>query len=164
MNKKNKRQTRTRREKRQVKLDPRGVALPIDEILRWSENNGANSALESEVYEFVLAMHPDFKAYVQSGKPLPEEVAGPDGDSWSPALHLSMHAVIEGQLLQNDPIGVLDLALEFEAQEKIDAHEIRHSMMDVFAQHLWSMQAEGKPFDHEAYLAELPASFQLYCG
>ena len=166
-NSKKKRQTNRRKRPQSLKLDVNGVDVPLtalrkQEIERSDEEDFLFDG--DEMYATVLAMHPDFEQIVLDGRSLPDELVGEDGEPWSPNLHLAIHEAVESQLANDDPKGILDVALAFEAEAKIGAHQIRHAIMNALTQQIWSMQHKKTDFDTDRYFRDIQASYREFCG
>ena len=46
--------------------------------------------------------HPDLRRALESGS-LPEELTDEQGNAWNPRVHLTMHAIVERQIANDDP-------------------------------------------------------------
>lgn len=166
--KKNNQRTRRARLKKRAQptLDPNGIDIPFAESLRRYQELLDSGMFDDDfdADEIVLQMHPDFLAFHESGRQLPEEATNEDGDLWSPRMHLGMHSAVESQLVRNQPEGIFSMACEMEKEGRIGSHQIRHAIADVLAQMIWSMQKEDKLFDDDLYLREIPERYQVYAG
>jgi hypothetical protein len=92
---------------------------------------------------------------------LPDEIGGEDGQPMSPRAHSHIHAVLERQLADDEPKGVLAIARELE-QLGVSRHDVRHEIGAVIAEHMWYMTKECCPFDEDRYLAELRKIVESY--
>jgi len=110
---------------------------------------------EEAALEIAVRDHPEWRRAWEKGE-LPDEIIGEDGQPMSPHTHLQIHAVVERQLVADEPKGVLVIAHELE-QLGVSKHNVRHEIGAVIAEHMWYMTKEGCPFDEGRYLAELRA-------
>ncbi len=147
-------------------LNPLGVDLPLDHSARAEGSNSGGLTIAADVfYEISLEMHPDFRAFTANGRRLPEELTSSDGTSWSPQLHLNLHAGIEERLAKNEPPGILQQAQRLESEGKIGTHQIRHILMDALASQIWQMQKKGElSFDPDGFFAEIEAGYRRLLG
>lgn len=74
----------------------------------------------------------------------------------NPALHASMHAVIENQLAENNPPATR-AALVRLMNEGLDRHEALHAVASIVSAHMFEMMKSQKDFDEATYCRELDA-------
>jgi hypothetical protein len=117
---------------------------------------------EAEAYEIALDNHPDLKAMERAGM-LPEKLLDQHEGPWSPRLHLELHAVVERQLATDQPKGIVELAIQFEREKKLCAHEVKHVIVAALTEQIWNMQHEHLPFNEEQYFIDVGAAYQRWC-
>jgi hypothetical protein len=108
---------------------------------------------EDAALEIALRDHPEYGRAWNKDE-LPEEIIGEDGQPMSPRAHLHIHAVVERQLADDEPKGVVTIARELELLG-VSRHDVRHEIGTVITEHMWYMTKEGCPFDEGRYLADL---------
>jgi hypothetical protein len=108
---------------------------------------------EDEALLIVLGDHPQWRRQWEDGT-LPDEITGEDGEPMSPRMHIEVHIVVERQLADDEPAGVIEVAQELE-QLGLSRHDIRHEISRAVAGQLWHMDKEGCAFDEGRYLLDL---------
>ncbi len=117
---------------------------------------------EDEAYEITLDNHPDLKAMERMGT-LPEELLDENIGIWNPRMHLTLHAAIEQQLASNEPKGIVEMAIRFEREKKLCAHEIKHVIIAALTEQVWTMQHDNVPFDEKLYFIDIEAAYHRWC-
>jgi hypothetical protein len=74
----------------------------------------------------------------------------------NPFLHLSMHLSITEQVSIDQPRGI-KLAVERLASRRSSMHDAHHEVMEALGDMVWASQRSGRPFDGEAYIANVLA-------
>lgn len=75
-------------------------------------------------------------------------------DGVNPALHVTFHVIIEGQIAEANPPEVID-ALERLQRQGLSRHEAIHEIGAVFGKHLWEALKFKRPFNLAAYAQKL---------
>ncbi len=117
---------------------------------------------EDEAREIVLDNHPDLKEMELAGT-LPDKMLDEDIGIWSPRLHIAMHTVVERQLACNEPTGIVEMAVKFEREGTLSAHEIKHVIVAALSEQIWTMQHNQVPFDEQQYFVDIEAAYQRWC-
>jgi Domain of unknown function (DUF1841) len=165
-NKKNLRRLAAKaRRKDRIPKRPGFAPQDLPDAIEAKMNEGLlhNGLDEDEAYAMILDNHPDLKEMQQSGA-LPEEFIDENGTRWNPRLHLAMHAVVERQLAVDEPKGVVELAIRFEREKKLCAHEIKHVIAAALAEQIWAMQHEKVGFDEKQYFIGIEDAYQRRCN
>lgn len=115
---------------------------------------------EDQAWEIALRDHPDLRRALESDS-LPEELADEQGNVWNPRAHLTLHAIIERQIANDEPAGVSAIAEQL-TKGGVPRHEIRHIICQPMSAQMWYMMKEGCPFDDERYLRELHEILNTY--
>ena len=113
---------------------------------------------EDEAREIALENHPDLKEMELAGT-LPDRMLDENDGVWSPRMHIAMHTVIERQLACNEPAGIVELAIKFEGEGKLCAHEIKHVIAAALVEQIWAMQHTQVAFDEEQYFVDIEAAY-----
>lgn len=142
MAKKKKRRQRPSSDFEPFRSEPTGEALSDDEAM-----------------ERVLNYHPDLKRLARAGR-LPEEMTDPSGNVWSPRMHLTVHVIIEQQLANDAPSGIVALANRLEQEKKLNWHDVRHVLAAAMSEQLWYMQKELCPCDEQRYFLDIERLYQ----
>jgi len=102
----------------------------------------------------VIAEHPEYVAFLESGEtPLGAEFT-PEGGHANPFLHLGLHLAIREQVATDRPAGIAQVHATL-MQRLGGAHEAEHAMIEPLAQALWDAQRSGRAPDEQAYLEQL---------
>lgn len=117
---------------------------------------------EEEAREIALDNHPDLKEMELAGT-LPDKMLDEDIGIWSPRLHIAMHTVVERQLACNEPTGIVEMAIKFEREGTLCAHEIKHVIVAALSEQIWTMQHNQVPFDEHLYFVDIEAAYQRWC-
>ncbi|HBO44028.1 MAG TPA: hypothetical protein DD670_08860 [Planctomycetaceae bacterium] len=115
---------------------------------------------EDDALQLVLKSHPEWRRQWERGT-LPDEMLGEDGEPMSPHMHLQIHVVVERQLADDEPKGVVAVARELE-QLGVSKHEVRHAIGRAVANQLWKLMHELREFDVDEYMAELREIVKSY--
>lgn len=150
------------RDSRLPQLDAVGIDVPIKESIDAAPEHSDLLDEESFFYERSLEMHPVLLELDHAGE-LPEEAVDEDGNVWNVTMHLNIHAILENQLANNQPEGITEVALKMEAEHILSSHEVRHVIMNSIATSIWKLQRDKVPFDDQAYMADIDASYRLFC-
>ncbi len=116
---------------------------------------------EHEARDIALDLHPDLKAMERAGT-MPKEMLDENGGIWSPAMHIAMHSVIESQLASDQPPGIVELAIKFEREGKLCAHEIKHVIAAALGEQIWKMQHENVPFNEKEYFVNIEEAYKRW--
>jgi len=101
----------------------------------------------------VIAEHPEYIAWLESGDPLQAEFT-PEGGRENPFLHMGLHLAIREQVSTDRPAGIADIHRALAARAG-GAHEAEHRMIEPLAETLWEAQRSGRAPDEIAYLERL---------
>lgn len=106
----------------------------------------------------ILAEHPDLAAAIDAGR---SEIHI-DGQTMSPAMHISMHEIVANQLWDEDPPEVWETAQRL-IGAGYDRHEILHMLASVASAGVYAALVEARPHDlnkTRAALKALPESWE----
>lgn len=109
---------------------------------------------EADAMELVLQYHPELKRLSAAGQ-LPELMTDAKGNEWNPRMHLLLHVVIERQLANDTPSGIVAVAQRLEQEKKLNQHDVKHVLAAAVAEQLWYMQTELCPFDEARYFQDI---------
>ncbi|MBS0579045.1 MAG: DUF1841 family protein [Proteobacteria bacterium] len=101
----------------------------------------------------VIAEHPEYIAWLESGDPLQAEFT-PEGGRANPFLHMGLHLAIREQVGTDRPAGIAQIHRALAARAG-GAHEAEHRMIEPLAEALWEAQRSGRAPDELAYLERL---------
>lgn len=101
----------------------------------------------------VIAEHPEYIAWLESGDPLRAEFT-PEGGRENPFLHMGLHLAIREQVGTDRPAGIAEIHRAL-ATRAGGAHEAEHRMIEPLAEALWEAQRSGRPPDELGYLERL---------
>ena len=116
---------------------------------------------EDDAMELAWWLHPDLDRLRLSGN-LPEELMDGDGNVWNPVMHINMHAIIERQLATNDPDGVVELAIKYEREGKLNSHEIGHVLAAAVGDEMWYTSTNKVLFDANRYFENIRLNYQTF--
>lgn len=102
----------------------------------------------------VIAEHPEYVPWLESGEEALAADFTPEGGRENPFLHMALHLAIRDQVATDRPQGIARLQREL-AQRLGDAHAAEHAMMEALAETLWEAQRGGGAPDERAYLQRL---------
>jgi len=109
--------------------------------------------LESQIGE-VVALHPEYHAFLEKGEEALEKDFSPDMGESNPFMHMGLHLGIREQLSVNRPIGITDTYTRLLKKYK-DIHRTEHEMMECLAEMIWQAQRSGAAPDEQSYLKQL---------
>lgn len=159
MGKKRKRDRKPRRRHRPSPLRQRppiddDVTFDADSLtFAWDDDPEGNLS-EERAMAIVLKNHPDLERMWKQGT-LPDEMVNEDGNVWSPRAHLEMHVIIERQLANDTPAGIVDVADRLKAEKKLNEHDVKHVLAAAVGEQIWYMLKEGVLFDEHRYLSDI---------
>ena len=97
----------------------------------------------------VVALHPEYQAFVLAPGALAQEFDGSDGRT-NPFLHMGLHIAIHEQLATGLPPEAAQTHQRL-ARRLGDAHAAEHRLIDCLAQTLWQAQRDGRAPDMDGY-------------
>lgn len=112
------------------------------------------SPLEARIAD-VIAEHPEYHAFIESGEAAVEAEFAPEAGAVNPYLHLGLHVAIREQVAIDRPPGVSEIHRLLSA--RLGRHRADHAMLECLAEVLWEAQRAGTAPDDDAYLARLTA-------
>jgi len=118
-------------------------------------NGVALQPLEAQVAA-VIAEHPEYVPWLESGNDAVSAEFAPEGGQQNPFLHLGLHLAIREQVATNRPPGITAIH-ETLSKRMADAHAAEHAMLEPLAETLWEAQRSGRMPDEMAYLEKLRA-------
>jgi hypothetical protein len=101
----------------------------------------------------VIAEHPEYVTWLESGEAALNTEFTPEGGRENPFLHMGLHLAIREQVTTNRPAGITDVHQKLST--RLGAHEAEHAMLQPLAETLWEAQREGRMPDEEVYLERL---------
>jgi len=102
----------------------------------------------------VVAEHPEYVAWVESGEAALEAQFAPQGGRENPFLHMGLHLAIREQVATDRPAGIAQVYAEL-ARRTGSAHAAEHAMIEPLVEALWQAQRSGRAPDEQAYLERL---------
>lgn len=102
----------------------------------------------------VIAEHPEYIPWLESGENALAADFTPEGGRENPFLHLALHLAIRDQVATDRPQGIARVHREL-AQRLGDAHAAEHAMLEPLAEAIWEAQRGGGAPDETAYLRRL---------
>ena len=102
----------------------------------------------------VIAEHPEYVAWLESGDQALSAEFTPEGGRENPFLHMGLHLAIREQVATNRPAGIADIHQKL-SQRLAGAHAAEHAMLELLAETLWDAQRQGRVPDEQAYLERL---------
>lgn len=97
----------------------------------------------------VLALHPEYQAFVLSPDALVQEFDGSDGRT-NPYLHMGLHLAVREQLATGLPPEAAQTHRRL-ARRLGAAHAAEHRLIDCLAHTLWQAQRDGRAPDMDGY-------------
>ena len=104
----------------------------------------------------VIAEHPEYVAWLETGKEVLTADFTPEGGRENPFLHMGMHLAIREQLSTNRPAGFADLHRRL-CEQLGDAHQAEHALLEPLGETLWEAQRAGRAPDEADYLRKVEA-------
>jgi hypothetical protein len=111
--------------------------------------------LEAQVAA-VIAEHPEYIAWLETGKEVLAADFAPEDGRENPFLHMGMHLAIREQLSTNRPAGFAALHLRL-SEHYGNAHEAEHALLAPLGETLWEAQRAGRAPDQADYLRKVEA-------
>jgi len=102
----------------------------------------------------VIAEHPEYVAWLESGEQVVAADFTPEGGRENPFLHMGLHLAIREQVSTNRPPGITDIHQKLSTRLG-GAHAAEHAMLEPLAEALWEAQRAGRMPDEQAYLERL---------
>src|SRR5690348_13117379 len=102
----------------------------------------------------VIAEHPEYIAWLESGESALGAEFTPEGGRENPFLHMGLHLAIREQVATNRPAGITDIHQKLSARLG-GAHAAEHAMLVPLGETLWEAQRQGRMPDEQAYLERL---------
>jgi hypothetical protein len=102
----------------------------------------------------VVAEHPEYVAWLESGTDALGAEFTPEGGRENPFLHMGLHLAIREQVATNRPAGIAGIHEKLSARLG-GAHAAEHAMLEPLAEALWEAQRQGRMPDEQAYLERL---------
>src|ERR1700748_3350467 len=102
----------------------------------------------------VIAEHPEYVAWLESGDEALTSEFTPEGRRQNPFLHMGLHLAIRDQVATDRPVGVTALHAAL-TKRMGDPHAAEHAMLERLAETMWEAQRNGRPPDEQAYLERL---------
>jgi hypothetical protein len=102
----------------------------------------------------VIAEHPEYVAWVETGEQALGADFSPEGGRENPFLHMGLHLAIREQVSTDRPHGIA--AVHEKLSTRLgDAHAAEHAMLEPLAEILWEAQRSGQMPDEQVYLDRL---------
>ncbi len=109
--------------------------------------------LEAQVVA-VIADHPEYAAWLESG----EEALGaeftPAGKQLNPFLHMGLHLALRDQIATDRPAGIASVHRGLVVRLG-SPHSAEHKMLELLGETLWEAQRDGRAPDERRYLERL---------
>jgi hypothetical protein len=102
----------------------------------------------------VIAEHPEYVAWLESGDQALSAEFTPEGGRENPFLHMGLHLAIREQVATNRPAGIAEIHQKLSTRLG-GAHAAEHAMLEPLAETLWDAQRQGRAPDEQAYLERL---------
>ena len=102
----------------------------------------------------VIAEHPEYIAWLESGEEALAAEFRPEGGRANPFLHMGLHLAIREQVATDRPPGIAHLHQELVRRSE-SAHAAEHRMIEPLAETLWEAQRNACLPDETAYLERL---------
>ena len=148
------------------RLNPDGIDIPIQVSIDSVKDRPEDvDGMEQDDFsrQFTLEMHPDLLEIFDAGD-LPDKAIDEQGNEWNVNAHLSFHTIVENQLAQDAPSGIVKQALKMESDGILGSHDVRHVIANAFAAHFSEMNNEDRAFDEQQYLAMISESYAEFCA
>jgi hypothetical protein len=111
--------------------------------------------LEAQVAA-VIAEHPEYIAWLETGKEVLAADFAPEDGRENPFLHMGMHLAIREQLSTNRPAGFAELHRKL-CVHYGNSHEAEHALLTPLGETLWEAQRAGRAPDESDYLRKVEA-------
>jgi len=102
----------------------------------------------------VIAEHPEYVAWLESGEDALAAEFPPEGGRANPFLHMGLHLAIREQVATDRPAGIAQLHAGLSGRLG-SAHAAEHAMLEPLAETLWEAQRDARLPDEQAYLERL---------
>jgi hypothetical protein len=102
----------------------------------------------------VIAEHPEYIPFLESGDTALGTDFTPEGGQANPFLHLGLHLAIREQVATDRPKGIAAIHQKLAARLG-DAHAAEHAMLEPLAETIWEAQRSGILPDEQRYLERL---------
>jgi hypothetical protein len=102
----------------------------------------------------VIAEHPEYIAWLESGEGALSAEFTPEGGQENPFLHMGLHLAIREQVATNRPAGIAAIHQKL-AGRLGGAHAAEHAMLEPLAETIWEAQRQGQVPDEQVYLERL---------
>ena len=123
------------------------------EAWRKFSNHAPLEPLEAQLAA-VIAEHPEYVAWVESGDQALGAEFTPEGGRENPFLHMGLHLAIREQVATNRPAGITEIHEKLSARLG-GAHAAEHAMLEPLAEELWEAQRAGRMPDEQGYFERL---------
>jgi Domain of unknown function (DUF1841) len=104
----------------------------------------------------VIAEHPEYIAWLETGKEVLSADFTPEGGRENPFLHMGMHLAIREQVSTDRPAGFVELHRRL-CDHYGNAHEAEHALLEPLGETLWEAQRAGRAPDEQDYLRKVAA-------
>jgi len=104
----------------------------------------------------VIAEHPEYIAWLETGKEVLAAEFTPEDGRENPFLHMGMHLAIREQVSTNRPAGFADLHRQL-CEHYGNSHEAEHALLMPLGETLWEAQRGGRAPDEMDYLRKVEA-------
>ncbi|MDH5544783.1 MAG: DUF1841 family protein [Gammaproteobacteria bacterium] len=113
----------------------------------------AKQAMEplEEMVAQVVAMHPEFHAFLQKGNAALAREFMPEQGETNPFLHMGLHLGIREQLSTQRPDGIAGIYQKL-VKKLGDAHDAEHRLMECLTEMIWTAQTNNTMPDEAQYL------------
>lgn len=116
-------------------------------------NQAPLEPLEAQVAA-VIAEHPQYVQWLQSGDEALAAEFTPESGRQNPFLHMGLHLAIREQVATNRPQGIASVHHAL-SKRMGDAHAAEHAMLEPLAETLWEAQSNGGAPNEQVYLEKL---------
>jgi Domain of unknown function (DUF1841) len=104
----------------------------------------------------VIAEHPEYIAWLETGKEVLAAEFTPEDGRENPFLHMGMHLAIREQVSTNRPAGFAALHRQL-CEHYGNSHEAEHALLMPLGETLWEAQRAGRAPDETDYLHKVEA-------
>jgi hypothetical protein len=102
----------------------------------------------------VIAEHPEYIAWLESGDEALAAEFTPEGGQQNPFLHMGLHLAIREQVATNRPPGITNIH-DTLSKRLGGTHAAEHVMLEPLAETIWEAQRSGRAPDEQVYLERL---------